>query len=99
MIPPEIDIHPSAVTEGRKAYRWYLRRSISAARRFQAALEAALVQIAESPNRWPTYLLGTRYRLHRRFPFILVYRQVAGRLQVVAVAHAKRRPGYWKRRQ
>src|SRR4029077_16074299 len=69
MIPPEIDIHPSAVTEGRKAYQWYLRRSISAGRRFQAALEAALVQIAQSPARWPTYLLGTRYRLLRRFPF------------------------------
>src|SRR5690348_7894247 len=99
MIPAEIDIHPHAVTEARQAYRWYLRRSRSAARRFQAALEAALMQIAQSPDRWPTYLLGTHYRLLRRFPFILVYRQVAGRLQVVAVAHAKRRPGYWKRRQ
>jgi plasmid stabilization system protein ParE len=99
MIPPGIDLHPGAVAEAQKAYRWYLRRSAGAARRFRAALEAALLQIAQSPDRWPTYLLGTRYRLVRRFPFIVVYRQVGGRLQVVAVAHAKRRPGYWKRRK
>jgi plasmid stabilization system protein ParE len=66
MIPPEIEIHPAAVKETRKAYRWYLRRSAGAARRFEAALEAALEHIAQSPHRWPSYLYGTRYRLLRR---------------------------------
>jgi plasmid stabilization system protein ParE len=99
MIPPELDIHPAAVKESRKAYRWYLRRSPAAASRFQVALEAALEQIMRSPDRWPAYLHGTRYRLLRRFPFIVVYRQLADRLQVLAVAHGRRRPGYWKRRK
>jgi len=62
MTPNEIDIHPAAIQEARKAYRWYLRRSPSAASRFQAAFEASLAQIAESPDRWPSYLHGTRYR-------------------------------------
>jgi toxin ParE1/3/4 len=99
MIPPEIDIHPAAVKEARQAYRWYLRRSAAAASRFQAAFEAALEQIAQAPDRWPVYVHGTRYRLLRRFRFILVYRQREDRLQVVAVAHGRRRPGYWKRRK
>jgi plasmid stabilization system protein ParE len=99
MIPAEIDIHPAAVKEASKAYRWYLRRSAGAANRFQAALEAALEQIAHSPDRWPAYLHATRYRLLRRFPFIVVYRQLVDRLQVLAVAHGRRRPGYWKRRK
>lgn len=99
MVPPEIDLHPAAVKEARAAYRWYVRRSAGAAERFQAALEAALEQIAQSPDRWPTHLHGTRYRLLRHFPFIVVYRRVADRLQVVAVAHGRRRPGYWKRRK
>jgi len=99
MIPPEIDLHPAAVKEARKAYRWYLRRSAVAARRFQAAFEAALEQIVQVPDRFPVYLHGTRHCLLRRFRFILVYRQTADRLQLVAVAHASRRPRYWKRRK
>jgi plasmid stabilization system protein ParE len=99
MIPLDMEFHPAAVKEARSAYRWYLRRSAWAAGRFQTALEAALEQIAQSPNRWAIYLHGTRYRSVRRFPFIVVYRQLGDRLQVVAVARAKRRPGYWKRRK
>jgi plasmid stabilization system protein ParE len=98
-MPNEIDIHPAAIKEARKAYRWYLRRSPSAASRFQAAFEAAIEQIVESPILWPTYLHGTRYRPLRRFQFIVVYRQRGKRLQVVALAHGKRKPGYWKRRK
>jgi plasmid stabilization system protein ParE len=99
MTPSEIDIHPAAVKEARKAYRWYLRRSAAAANRFQAAFEAALEQIAQSPDRWPLYLHGTRYRLLRRFRYLLVYRRRGDRLQVVALAHGKQRPGYWMRRK
>ena len=91
---PEIELHPAAVEEARKAYRWYLRRSAAAARRFRVALEAALEQIAQSPDRWPVYLHGTRYRLLRRFPFILVYRLRGERLQLIAVAHGRRKPGF-----
>jgi toxin ParE1/3/4 len=99
MIPPEIDFHPAAVREARKAYRWYLRRSPVAASRFRSAFATALEQIADNPVSWPTYLLGTRYRMLRRFPYIVVYRYVIDRVQVVAVAHTSRRPGYWKRRK
>jgi plasmid stabilization system protein ParE len=99
MSPSQIEFHPAAVKEARTAYRWYLRRSAAAAGRFKAALEAAIEQIVEAPERWPTYLHGTRYRPLRRFRFIVVYRQQGERLQVVAVAHGGRRPGYWKSRK
>ncbi len=99
MSPSQIDLHPGAIKEARAAYRWYLRRSAAAAGRFKAALEAAIAQIIASPERWPTYLHGTRYRLLRRFRFFVVYRQQGERLQVLDVAHGERRPGYWKRRK
>jgi hypothetical protein len=34
----------------------------------------------------------------RGFPYLVVYRVGAHDLLIVAVAHAKRRPGYWARR-
>jgi toxin ParE1/3/4 len=99
MIPTELEFHPAAVNEARSAFRWYRRRSGWAASRFQAALESAFEQIAETPDRWPVGAHGTRYRLLRRFPFIVVYRQLVDRVQIIAVAHGKRKPGYWKNRK
>ncbi len=99
MTPAAIDFHPAAVREARAAYRWYLRRSTAAAGRFRAALEAALLQIGQAPDRWPAYLHGTRCRPLRRFPYLVVYRRVTARIQVVAVAQGGRKPGYWRRRK
>jgi len=43
---------------------------------------------------------GPRHRrvLVRRFPYSVVYLEKGGRLWVVAVAHAKRKPFYWIKR-
>jgi plasmid stabilization system protein ParE len=45
--------------------------------------------------------LGTSYRRFplRRFPFALVYRIDGERLRIIAMAHRRRRPGYWRRRK
>lgn len=32
------------------------------------------------------------------FPYAVVYRQVDVAIHIIAVAHTKRRPGYWRRR-
>lgn len=68
------------------------------AARFLAQLDLAIRQITTAPGRWPAYLHGTRvYRL-RRFPHLIVYRERAASVQVVAVAHGQRSPDYWRRR-
>jgi len=98
MSPANLDFHPRAVAEARAAWRWYARRSATAAHQFVAELDHSVAQIAAAPDRWPVYLHGTRvYRL-RRFPFLVVYQELPTALQVVAVAHGRRRPGYWRRR-
>ena len=35
----------------------------------------------------------------RRFPYLIVYQLVGQKLRVIAVAHCRRKPGYWKTRQ
>jgi toxin ParE1/3/4 len=54
--------------------------------------------IDEAPERWPLYRLGMRRYVMAVFPFSIVYRVIPGELQVYAVAHAKRRPLYWRNR-
>jgi toxin ParE1/3/4 len=34
----------------------------------------------------------------QHFPFVLIYREQADHLQIVALAHTKRKPNYWRPR-
>jgi hypothetical protein len=65
---------------------------------FSEEIDAAESAIVRLPEAWPPFDLGTRRYLLRRFPFSVVYRVEPQRVLIVAVAHAHRRPGYWKSR-
>ena len=93
-----IEFHPSAVEEALGARDWYAERSVAAAKAFLHELDHALKLVAEAPQRWPQYEYGTRRVLFRRFPFSLVYRVEGSSVQVVALMHQRRKPGYWHRR-
>jgi toxin ParE1/3/4 len=93
-----LEFHPRAVIEARAARKWYVERSVAAASQFVGELEHGVARITAVPEQWPAYLHGTRvYRL-RRFPYLIVYREAAGAWQVIAVAHGRRKPGYWRKR-
>ena len=87
-----------AIEEARAAYEWYRERNPQAALAFAHELDAAVDGAAESPGTWPPYLNGTRRKLFTRFPFAMVYRDTGDCLEVVAVVHQRRRPGYWRDR-
>ena len=93
-----VEVHPEAVLEAQAAYRWYRERNQTAADALLAELDRAVDLISEKPRQWPTYLHGTRHFLLRRFPFAVVYRELGDTVQIVAVAHGRRKPGYWKSR-
>ncbi len=95
---PRVDFHPEAVAEARAAYAWYERRDPRAAAAFLGELDHAVARVLESPRAWPAFLGRSRRCLFDRFPFFLVYRKFDDRIEVLAVAHAKRRPGYWRDR-
>ena len=58
-----------------------------------------LAQIAAHPSAFPLlYEPDIRSAKVKRFPYRVVYVVVAETIDVLAVAHAKRRPAYWRRR-
>lgn len=61
MSTPRVLFHRLAQREFDKAYDWYARRSIDAARRFQAEVELANQRIAADPKRWPIYRAPYRW--------------------------------------
>lgn len=87
-----------ALAEAEEAARWYAGRSASAAAGFCEEIDAAESAITDFPEAWPPFDHGTRRYLLRRYPFSIIYRVESPRVLIVAVAHGRRRPGYWKSR-
>ena len=90
-----VSFHPRARDEVEEAQSWYEERSLLAAAGFLHEISVAVRRIREAPNRYPASLHGTRRILLDRFPFSIHYRVNKTDIVIVAVAHQKRRPGYW----
>ena len=98
MASKQIEFHKEAAAEYEAALDWYFERSHLAAQKFADEISQAIESIAQSPQRWPTYLPSTRRFFLRRFPFTVIYRELHSTIQILAVAHGHRRPGYWKKK-
>jgi plasmid stabilization system protein ParE len=93
-----IQVHEGAETEIEADYAYYLVRNESAALAFLQEIESALHSIASSPLRYPSHIFGSRKMRLARFPHSIIYLIKDGQPFVVAVAHGKRHPGYWRSR-
>jgi plasmid stabilization system protein ParE len=93
-----VTFHPEAKAEGDAAIDWYLARSESAALELAKELKRAYGTLRKNPKICPIYLRETRRVILDRYPFSVVLREVASGVQIVAIAHAKRRPGNWAKR-
>lgn len=78
-----------------QSFDWYGERSIGAAIGFASAVDDAMDRILADPGRFPKIQGDCAYCPLKRYPFRVVFRDEPGRLVVIAIAHAKRRPGYW----
>ena len=91
-------LHPAAVEEAEAAAHWYRERSPRAAKRFVDELNQVIDRILEAPQRWPRGMNGTRKLNLPCFPFAVVYWESKDGVWILAIAHGRRRPGYWKHR-
>lgn len=100
MPPASVEILEAAVDEAAEARAWYSDRAGFLGEAFVEELDAGISKIAENPLAWPKYVHRTRRFLLQRFPYSIVYRVVrADLVEVIAFAHARRRPGYWNARE
>ena len=66
--------------------------------RFLDAVGAARKQILMAPLAWHPLGQGLRRCHLKRFRYGLIYRIRGQSIEIIAVAHDSRRPGYWKTR-
>lgn len=88
----------AAAKEARAAWSWYRARDLDAADCFLAEYDRTLTHIAEAPGRCPVHTEGTRRSNLRRFPYSVIFRERPEVIEVVAVMHQRRSPGYWQER-
>ena len=97
------DFHPEAQAEFAADVDWYDAREPGLGGRFAEAVRAAIDAAVDDPAAWATWPGWDRQPVVRSkgvtgFPYRIVYFVEHDVLTIVAVAHAKRRPGYWRDR-
>lgn len=67
---------------------------------FLAAVRDAERLINQNPDAWQATEYGRNVRrfVMGKFPFTLVYTELADEILIIALAHTSRQPGYWRTR-
>jgi toxin ParE1/3/4 len=88
--------HPEAAAEHLEAIAYYEGHRPGLGAAFVAEFERAVTEITQTPSRYPMERKPDIRRAQlRRFPFAVLYREAGGNVQILAVAHHRRRPAYW----
>ena len=93
-----IVFRPEAADDVVAARDYYDRRQLGLGARFAAALEDTLVLTAEHPELFAVILRTVRRVKLRRFPYVVYYRVLVDRIEVIGVMHGSRHPRNWQRR-
>src|SRR3954467_7495398 len=94
----KIRTHPDADEEVINAANYYEDERDGYGRLFQSDYFDALRQIQQDSKRWPIREFGFRKYVMRRFRHSIRYIERRDYLYIIAVPHASRKPGYWKKR-
>jgi plasmid stabilization system protein ParE len=94
-----VRFHRLALREYLEAFDKYASISLELAQSYKNEIDKAVGKIADNPERWPVFGRSFRWVRTKRFPYILYYQIHEENVEVLAVAHSRRRPGYWKRRK
>ncbi len=82
-----------------EAITWYVEEETPrSAERLDNLIQDAEKEIAKQPLLHPILEDNVRVKLLNPFPYSLLYSVEESEILVIALAHQKRRPGYWRDR-
>jgi len=94
-----ITFHEAAALEVTDAAGFYERECPGLGATFLDEVQIALHTLGEFPEGAPLLRGRIRRKVLLRFPYTLMYSVRDGQIRILAVAHEKRRPFYWRGRQ
>jgi plasmid stabilization system protein ParE len=92
-------IHEAAEAEINEAADFYDIRSPGLGNEFIDEIQRAIGRISQFPEAAPLVRGRVRKRPIAKFPYSLIYSVRPDEIRVLAVAHRKRRPFYWRGRR
>lgn len=93
-----ISLLPLAQAELDDAFSWYEEQAIGLGYEFLDEFDQSIRLIRSYPELSATMLPDVRRCLMNRFPYGIIYSVSDDGLLVLAVAHLRKRPGYWQER-
>ena len=93
-------VTPPAVAELHDAAAFYtLKADVGLGLAFVAEFDRTANLVLGNPLLGAVFRSTRRRYILRRFPYSIIYQVVAEELRILAVAHHRRRPGYWAQRE
>jgi toxin ParE1/3/4 len=90
--------HKLAEDELNEAAAYYARVSVGLGEAFLAEVQHAVDLLVEMPMAGREVETDLRWWVVKRFPYNILYRELHDHLRILAIAHQKRRPLYWRGR-
>jgi len=90
------NFHPAAEAEYLESIAYYESKRAGLGASFLTEFENNMVSVCKAPHRHPVEKQPEVRRVRmKRFPFTILFRESSGAVEVLAVAHKRRRPQYW----
>ena len=96
---PRLVIHEAAEAEINEAADFYDLRSPGLGTEFLEEIQRVFGTISQFPEAAPLVRGRVRKRPIAKFPYALIYSVRPNEIRILAVAHHKRRPFYWRGRR
>lgn len=93
-----LSFHPKAKIEMVESARFYEAEQVELGKHFLESVHVATQKIRLFPSIFQCVEGNVRRCRVERFPFGVVFREERDEIQIIAVVHFKRDPGYWKNR-
>lgn len=91
--------HDLAEEELNEAAAYYARARPGLGDAFLAEVQHAVEALVVTPLAGTVVAPEIRWWLVKRFPYSILYRVTASHIRILAIAHQKRRPFYWRGRR
>ena len=90
---------PEAEDEFAEAVQFYERAEAGLGSAFMLEVERTVDRICSFPESGTKFSASSRGRITANFPFWVIYRTDGTEVTIIAIAHQRRKPGYWRRRK
>ena len=95
---PSVIFHPDSEDELNLSITFYNKQASGLGFEFLGEVERATELISRNPVRWKAIKYHVRQYIIQRFPYFIFYITEPKLIYIVAIAHQKRKPYYWKDR-